>query len=762
MAIRIPNPAKLRSVFQFEAFDSQCKVFSPGQQVEAIKSLDPNAPAAPLLQDTWFVAAHCGQNGQRFEFDVLVNTQDPIWEKKLNQSADVPFPVQVLDLGGGNRSVWQQASPLLLQLKYRGRFPELQSAFAIDVGTTNTCAAYWSDEGRPRLFNFRTVDESIPTVIFYRAVDPGGPLAYSIGVEAQQEVSTGDERRRRRRIKQQMDLPLGKRDLDLGLPNKRSVDDIYLDLIKEYLSQFQRQYQRRLKRMKATYPPEYPTRSRDAVREVYGKFGVEREPLFGVDEASAAAVYYFWTRFKDDHRGNLAKFRDTLGDEHQVMVFDMGGGTTDISIVSIKVDSRIPNAHPHGIRIKVLGTASLNNLGGDNFTVHVLRSIKCRLALAAARKFVEAAPARSPTRAQTERINALRNLRTKADEFQQLLDRPAPASETEEQMEKAFAELEDLADCVIPTRSARLQRALDSDSTRSLFEVIVATDTFLKLWAVAEQYKLQLVEREEVELDSALLGVGQSESLQALKLSDAELQAIKLRRDCDLYRRVRPLVRRAVLTCRSVMRDVSVNLTSLSTIQLVGNSCRIPLITETFIKELESDLPLVSHRIRFNEKEAKSCVALGACVASQINDFGIHVDYDISFEPAVERLGWEIGWWEPNITDFRLLFDSRQQPSKAPWVEQKDHVKLQRIRIWRRRPKSTGDPEMQPELLGDFILDPNAASGKVDKPAAPGTLRFRLLSYNDVALIRGNLLYQLQFPQGLKSIVRADPYSGWH
>src|SRR5262249_4898685 len=149
------------------------------------------------------------------------------------------------------------------------------------------------------------------------------------------------------------------------------------DFLTRYLRQFETTRPTRLRRVSATCPPDYSEKARGEVKEIYKRIGKADDAVFKVDEASGAAVYYVYNELKKRNFDVGQFIAPYNNEEHNLLVFDLGGGTTDISLVKVSVVRDRGRAAE--IDLKVLATASLLNIGGDNFTLAVLKSLKCHI-----------------------------------------------------------------------------------------------------------------------------------------------------------------------------------------------------------------------------------------------------------------------------------------------------------------------------------------------------------------------------------------------
>jgi hypothetical protein len=104
-------------------------------------------------------------------------------------------------------------------------------------------------------------------------------------------------------------------------------------------------------------------------------------PHLIIDEASAAAFYFLYRDFIDVPGGvNLLHYLYPEG--LNLLVYDCGGGTTDIALVHVGVESNQlrQGQQVSKLKIEVLGRTGHRTFGGDDITIAAFRALKARLA----------------------------------------------------------------------------------------------------------------------------------------------------------------------------------------------------------------------------------------------------------------------------------------------------------------------------------------------------------------------------------------------
>lgn len=160
-----------------------------------------------------------------------------------------------------------------------------------------------------------------------------------------------------------------------------------------------------------TYPANLSQQRREMLRQMIRGMGVRNVDM-SFDEATAGALYYIWRELFTDLfagiDGFLARSHRRINGANKevffqkIMVYDMGGGTTDIALVEIEIEPLhiLPAATGAGryfiIRPKIIGLTGRDDFAGDNVTLAVFRILKSKLAQTVAEKLVERKTRPSP------------------------------------------------------------------------------------------------------------------------------------------------------------------------------------------------------------------------------------------------------------------------------------------------------------------------------------------------------------------------------
>ncbi len=110
-----------------------------------------------------------------------------------------------------------------------------------------------------------------------------------------------------------------------------------------------------------------------------------------LDEASAAAYFYLYQRILETP-GGLPRFRYLYPDGMNLLLYDCGGGTTDIALVNGRSE---PGSNKLVISVKA--RSGLRSFGGDNITAAVFRILKAKIAFEVFRLEGKRTPAVQPS-----------------------------------------------------------------------------------------------------------------------------------------------------------------------------------------------------------------------------------------------------------------------------------------------------------------------------------------------------------------------------
>jgi molecular chaperone DnaK (HSP70) len=331
-----------------------------------------------------------------------------------------------------------------------------------------------------------------------------------------------------------------------------------------------------------------------------------------IDEASAAAFYFVYRDFVSGP-GRMPAFRYLYPEGMHMLLYDCGGGTTDLSLV------RLEAADDEHLKISVLGRAGHRTFGGDFITEQVFRLLKMKLATLRGEIPPPPAPAKLADFLETNRVT---------------IDRVIPTTYDVRQIQNQAA--------------------------------IARRDTTLALWQVAERLKVRLSApgvqavtpefSEQDLLNQVWRAVNPTEpsfpeeSMVELKLQRRELDALI---DPEIQRTIE-YANDLIETCMEQrFRDlaakpgsspaVSREVPEVHWVYVVGNASRYPRIREMLLEDGPGlRVRYLRDRLaRVSPEDFKNSVAKGAIVAMKLRTMamGITVSWD---QQLVQRLPFDV------------------------------------------------------------------------------------------------------------------------
>lgn len=385
-------------------------------------------------------------------------------------------------------------------------------------------------------------------------------------------------------------------------------------------------------------PLDFDTQSRDRVIQLM------------IDEASAAAFFHLYRRIFEEIDGGLASFRYLYEHGLNMLLYDCGGGTTDIALVRAMVDSNATT-----LRITVLRRSGVRTFGGDDITRQVCRLLKAKLASAlapAGRGFPQPPP--EPPQKKGDKEDGWRTLAA--------------------QLERYIADVAaaDPDDRLVPTKA--LPGQLLAGDRRG---------TALDLWRIGEGLKRVLageppdpgtqpqnmtpgivgwplnLERVTNRLTQAIYPTDAAAVAQFKK----KLASVTIGRN-EVDALIRPLVMRSIANCNSLIREECEDprrpdgapMTEVHWVVASGNAMKYPLMQELLRQHLA-----VAHlgdplQFTFDPNDAKDATAKGAVLALAAME--ARGQY---FEPRFEsdlsdRLPFDVGFMNMSVNRPETLF----------------------------------------------------------------------------------------------------------
>ncbi len=278
--------------------------------------------------------------------------------------------------------------------------PPFRGVFAVDFGTTNSCYAFRGGDSRATKALERAKSSGeIPSLIFFHDVsDPISPR-YSIGTEAKYDIKENSGATYSYLISAKRLLGQDKSFVMLdklggskpGHKQEWHIEELASFIIRDLVERAEDELGQKVQHVVATYPPMFSRDRKEAIQRAFKKAFAARgtelkdeDIVLNLDEANAGAFNYIYTVLLDEFR----KFNVTEK-TYELLSYDFGGGTTDISLVDVKI-SRPPELSGRvQIRTELKGLSGDAFLGGDNVTLEVFRILKNRAALALAERRIK-------------------------------------------------------------------------------------------------------------------------------------------------------------------------------------------------------------------------------------------------------------------------------------------------------------------------------------------------------------------------------------
>jgi molecular chaperone DnaK (HSP70) len=402
--------------------------------------------------------------------------------------------------------------------------------------------------------------------------------------------------------------------------------------------------------------------------------GLIREKL---DEATAAAFFFLY-RDIFESPGGLLRFRYLYPNGMNALLYDCGGGTTDIALVHAHAPS------PNEIAIEVLKRTGLRGFGGDDMTRAVARILKGKL------------------------LAELLRLRGKV----------VPASSGNVIDDASLQKLQDLDpnDQLVPTRFQR--NRFDADTLRRRRNA-------LELWSWAEKLKVALGEQPEngsVKFEGVLLGrdalaesIYQGMTPQQIKAAEVQLKTIQLtRKSVDLLidssaQGAGP-VTRSIDKCnrliQQVLRDGKVKdgkpEEEIHRVILSGNASRYPLIRDRMKSLLQVDD--WEERLLFEVENLKHSVAKGAALyLTTTRTPGLQVIIRTQANLS-DCLPFDVGYFDLGKRTHKVLFQEHSRYKDLPreTVPIKAAVIGEQSRTFALERRFPGDDEFSRFVSYDF------------------------------------------------------------
>lgn len=352
------------------------------------------------------------------------------------------FPRAQSELPRGARALHNESAVVELELSGGARLEvpvaiaevvlereEFDGVFALDFGTTNSCFAYKRRRGGPEGLERPPVcSAEIPSVIYFKDLRVREHPKVLVGHKARLAILANPARVyaavegvKRLLGSDQVITVLDAR----GRSATYRSQEVAAFIVRAILDQAEQEQLdgRRIRRVIATYPTLFSPRHRRALQDAIlmalrlGDPNLvpdeclepgERDPevqarcdelvTLRLDEANAATFRYITGPLLE------ACLRFNREQTADVVSFDLGGGTTDISYLRVEVRRELSERRTR-IEAKLLGVSGDGSFGGDNVSLELVRLLRAKLAVEAARALTAQAQAQASSSKAAEGLD---------------------------------------------------------------------------------------------------------------------------------------------------------------------------------------------------------------------------------------------------------------------------------------------------------------------------------------------------------------------
>lgn len=284
--------------------------------------------------------------GEKLALDLAVRCEAEHWK---DQEALAELRLD------SNDPVYSEGFLFSIKLKQRERVKERVSLI-LDFGTVASVIAVARSGHAGKMFEHperSSGANSVPTVIYYRGV-ADHRIGRTASVHRQGEVLAVQDTFKR---------DLGSRELrnvyylQDGMIEKKSTQDISTDYLREFFRGVQKQIHAEVERLYITHPVRFTLSQIQILKDIAMQcLDLEEERIRIVAEPVAGSLKYNIQRALEQKHGVA---------DYNVLVFDFGGGTTDISLMHIRSERQKLSCR---MEFKMLGISGSNQLGGEDLT----------------------------------------------------------------------------------------------------------------------------------------------------------------------------------------------------------------------------------------------------------------------------------------------------------------------------------------------------------------------------------------------------------
>jgi len=378
-----------------------------------------------------------------------------------------------------------------------------------------------------------------------------------------------------------------------------------------------------------TYPTVAPPVVRKEIKELVEELGID-DVQTAYDEAVSVAIFFLWREFGGNLNIGIESFKTRCRFTQNkwvqnVLVLDIGGGTTDLALIELTLEDKTPAFADHEDRglggryykltPKLLGSSGHLQLGGELITLRVFRLLKVAIA-----DFLLSAITRGDIESDkledliSSELNErfLEDGKFKVGSLSKCLDKENPEGDV------AFKDALDTAEKVLPTRWQQAPQRLQ---------------TFYTLWEHAEAAKLKLGQKPPS--DGSLLTFTLSEQqISELLAQSAVKYQLKTSEEFTLTLNSQQFDRTAASTIKEAIGIAQGLMESRLRAQnpdegtphkvdwliLSGKTCNLNLVQQQIYQEFSQSHYFVwnPERITFVLEFTKLATSAGACYAEKL------------------------------------------------------------------------------------------------------------------------------------------------
>lgn len=376
-----------------------------------------------------------------------------------------------------------------------------------------------------------------------------------------------------------------------------------------------------------TYPTVAPPVVRKEIKQLVQELGID-DVQTAYDEAVSVAIFFLWREFGGNLNIGIESFKTRCRQNgnkwsQNVLVLDIGGGTTDLALIELTLEDKTPFFADHEDRglggryykltPKLLGSSGHLQLGGELITLRIFRLLKVAIS-----DFLLTAVTTGDIESDKleDLINSELNERFledgkfKTGSLLKCIDKENPEGDV------AFKDALDTAEKVLPTRWQQATQRLQ---------------TFYTLWDHAESAKLKLGQKPPT--DGSLLiftlneqQIGELLSQSSVKFQVRSSESICLILDNQQFERAATSsIKEAIGIAKGLMESrLSSEINQkVDWLILSGKTCNLDLVQQQIYEEFSKSPYFVwnQERITFVLEFTKIATSAGACYAEKLRRF---------------------------------------------------------------------------------------------------------------------------------------------